>query len=88
MAEEGATPAVQPESSEKEQPSPPEQDVPEASSPESQTPQAQPVAASTPAQRAQEQKAQGFIDEAEKKIRSSQSFFGGLFGLACFFGCV
>ena len=29
---------------------------------------------------AQEKKARGFMEEAEKKIKSSQTFFGGLFG--------
>jgi len=28
----------------------------------------------------QEKKARGFMEEAERKIRSSQTFFGGLFG--------
>lgn len=28
----------------------------------------------------QERKARGFVEQAEKKIKSSQTFFGGLFG--------
>ena len=64
--------------------SPPEEKVEESQPTE---PEATPSSSSEPPAGAraapdgpQERKARAFMDEADKKVKSSQSFFGGLFG--------
>lgn len=62
--------------------SPPPVSPPPATSQPEAAPTQQPVAAASRQQPEgpQEKKAKYFVEQAEKKVRSSQSFFGGLFG--------
>ena len=59
--------------------------TPAASKPEesSKQPPAQKTSGPPAPETQQEKKAREFLVQAEKKMKSSQSFFGGLFGLVC-----
>lgn len=93
QGEESSSPSQQPQEPQREpaprksppKPSKPSPPPPPTASPSSSSSASQPAAATRQNAPAgpQEKKARDLLDQAERKVRSTQSFFGGLFGYVC-----